>query len=226
MEICENATVMKGHLPRAKAAVRKGDRTVRDESASAFDVLRVYLEARASFTGDEWQFIRTRLIWRRLAAGDFLQRAGAVTQYAAFVAKGCLRTYTIDTKGKEHIVNFAPETWWVADVISLSTGAPSEYFVEALEQSDLLLVDSPSHEAIVNSVPGYAAAHRKGLQKHAAAKDKRIVGSMSASAHERYLQFLETYPSLVARVPQWMLASYLGVSPETVSRIRRKLARR
>ena len=128
---------------------------VGDESAAAFAVLRGYLEARASFTDEELQFIRTMFTPRRLSAGDFLQRAGAVAQYSAFVAKGCLRTYTIDSKGKE-----------------------------------------------------------------------RIVSSISASAHERYLQFLETYSSLATRVPQWMLASYLGVTPETVSRIRRKLARR
>jgi CRP-like cAMP-binding protein len=197
-----------------------------DESATAFAVLRRYLEARASFTAAELQFIRTMFTSRSLSAGDFLQRAGAVAQYSAFVAKGCLRTYTIDSKGKEHIVKFAPETWWVTDIISISTGTPSEYFVQALEDSDLLLIDLKSHETIVESVPGYAAAYRKGLQKHAAAKDKRIVSSISASAHERYLQFLETYPSLATRIPQWMLASYLGVTPETVSRIRKKLARR
>ena len=207
IKICDNASAMHGN-------------------PQSFEVLRAYLEARASFTDDEWQFIRTRFISRRLAAGDFLQRAGAVAQYSAFVASGCLRTYTVDATGKEHIVKFAPETWWVTDLISLSTGAPSEYFVEALEDTDLLLVDMKSHETIVDSVPGYAAAYRKGLQKHTAAKDKRIVSSISASALGRYLQFLETYPSLVTRIPQWMLASYLGVTPETVSRIRRKLARR
>ena len=159
-------------------------------------------------------------------AGEFLQRAGAPAQHSAFVVKGCLRTYTIDAKGKEHIVKFAPETWWVTDLVSLTTGMPTEYFVEAIEDSDLLLIDLKSHEMIVDRVPGYAAAYRKGLQKHTAAKDRRIVSSLSASAQERYLQFLETYPTLVARVPQWMLASYLGVTPETVSRIRRRLTRR
>jgi CRP-like cAMP-binding protein len=89
-----------------------------------------------------------------------------------------------------------------------------------------LLIDSRSHEEIVDKVTGYASALRKGLQRHAAAKDERIVSSISASAHDRYLRFLQTYPSLATRVPQWMLASYLGVSPETVSRIRTRLARK
>ena len=83
-----------------------------------------------------------------------------------------------------------------------------------------------SHEKIVATVPGYAEGFRKGLQRHAAAKDQRILDAISASAQERYLQFLKTYPSLATRVPQHMLASYLGVSPETVSRIRAKLARK
>jgi CRP-like cAMP-binding protein len=187
--------------------------------------LRAYLEARASFADEEFEYIRTMFEPAALRAGAFLQRAGSVATHAAFVARGCLRTYTIDAKGKEHIVQFAPETWWVADNISLSTGTPSNYFVDALEDSDLLLIGPHAHEAIVERSPGYAAAFRKELQKHAASKDERIVGAMSASAQDRYLQFLKTYPSLAMRVPQWMLASYLGVTPETVSRIRSKLAK-
>ena len=121
---------------------------------------------------------------------------------------------------------FAPENWWLADNISLATKAPSQYFVDAIEDSDVLLIDPASHEELVEKVPGYAAAFRKGLQKHAAAKDQRIVRSLSSSAEERYLDFLATYPSIATRVPQWMVASYLGLSPETVSRIRKKLSRK
>ncbi len=196
------------------------------ESASAFDVLRAYLRARASFSDQEMDFIRTMFRPATLLAGEFLQRAGTVAKDAAFVAKGCLRTYVIDAKGKEHIVLFAPETWWVADNVSLTSGTPSDYFIDAIEDSDLLLIDSPSHEAVVEKVPGYASGHRKGLQRRTAAQNERIVSSISASAHDRYLRFLETYPSLATRVPQSMVASYLGVTPETVSRIRRKLARK
>jgi CRP/FNR family transcriptional regulator, anaerobic regulatory protein len=196
------------------------------ESASAFDVLRAYLRARASFSDQEMDFIRTMFRPATLLAGEFLQRAGTVAKDAAFVAKGCLRTYVIDAKGKEHIVLFAPETWWVADNVSLTSGRPSDYFIDAIEDSDLLLIDSPSHEAVVEKVPGYASGHRKGLQRRTAAQNERIVSSISASAHDRYLRFLDTYPSLATRVPQSMVASYLGVTPETVSRIRRKLARK
>src|SRR5262245_26110910 len=132
--------------------------------ATVFGVLRAYLAARASFTDDEFAVVRSVLLYRRLSVGAFLQRAGDVTRYAAFVAAGCLRTYVIDAKGKEHIVQFAPETWWLADSTSLNNGTPSSYFVDAVEDSDVLLIDAPSHQKLVDGVPGYAAAFRTGLQ--------------------------------------------------------------
>jgi len=193
---------------------------------SAFSVLCAYLAARATFSEDDFSCIEAALLFRHLPAGEFLQRAGDVPRYAAFVAIGCLRNYVIDAKGKEHIVQFAPETWWLADSINLNSQTPSPYFIDAIEDSDLLLIDGRSHQSIVDSVPGYAHAFRNGLQKHASAKDQRIVTSLSASAEERYLEFLKVYPSIALRVPQSMLASYLGMTPETVSRIRKKLSRK
>lgn len=193
---------------------------------SAFEVLRKYLEDRASYTDEELALLRELFVPKSLRAGEFLQRSGEVARYGAFVASGCLRTYVIDDKGKEHIVGFAPENWWVADNTSMTSGTPSQYYMDAIEDSEVLLIDQPSHERIIKSVPSYAFSLRKGVTKHAAAKDKRIVNSLSATAEERYLDFLKTYPSIAARIPQWMLASYLGVSPETVSRIRKNLATR
>jgi len=193
---------------------------------SAFEILQTYLQARAPITEQEFDFIRTLFIARNLRAGESLQQAGEVAKYAAFIAKGCLRSYVIDPRGKEHIVMFAPENWWLADSISLATKKPSQYFVDAIEDSILLLIDPASHDKLVENSPGYAAAFRKGLQRHAAAKDERIVKSLSSSAEERYLDFVKTYPSIATRVPQWMVASYLGLTPETVSRIRKKLSRK
>ena len=193
---------------------------------SAFDVLRDYLEARASFTDEEFAFLRERFIPTTLPAGEFLQRAGDIPKHGAFVATGCLRSYVIDANGKEHIIQFAPETWWLADATSLMTGAPSQYFFDAVEDSELLLIDPPSQQLLVDQVPSYAAAFRTGLQKHNAAKDQRIVTTLTTTAEERYLEFIARYPSLAQRVPQWMMASYLGVSPETVSRVRKNLSRK
>jgi CRP-like cAMP-binding protein len=192
----------------------------------SFDRLAAYLQARAEFTRDELAIVQAAFAPRSLAAGDFLQRGGEPARHAAFVASGCLRSYVIDARGKEHIVQFAPEDWWLADTTSLATGAPSQFFYQAIEPSELLLLEPQAHQRLVEKVPGYAASFRTGLQRHAAAKDQRIVSALSTTAEERYTEFLTTYPSIAARVPLWMLASYLGVTPETVSRIRRGFARR
>ena len=193
---------------------------------STFEILRTYLEDRADFSAEDLALLKTRFVARTLKAGDFFLRAGDVPTHSVFVVSGCLRRYVIDPNGKEHIVQFAPENWWTGDDVSLMAKTPTQFFVDALEDSQLLLIDVASHLALVEHVPGYALAFRTGLQRHVAAKDRRIISSLSATAEERYLEFVETYPSIALRVPQWMVASYLGVSPETISRIRRKLSRR
>jgi len=191
----------------------------------SFDVLRAFFEAKGPLTDADFNLMRAVMTQKSLAAEEFLSRAGEVATHAAFITKGCLRSYTVDQKGKEHIVSFAPETYWLADAASLMAGQPSQYFFQAIEDTDVLLLDGVGHQRLVNEAPAYADAFRTGLQKHAAAKDRRIVSAMSAAAKDRYLEFLETYPSIVTRVPQWMLASYLGISPETLSRIRKNLSR-
>ena len=186
----------------------------------AFDVLRTYLTERASFTADDFAFMETVFLPMRLTAGQFLQRAGEVAKYAAFVATGCLRSYVIDGKGREHIVQFAPETWWLADSTSLGGRMPSQYFYQAIEDSELLLIDPMSHEMLVRKIPPYAQSFQAGLQKHAA-EDQRIVTTPAGTAEQKYLEFLQTYPSIAARVPEEMLASYLGLTPETLSLVRK-----
>ena len=114
--------------------------------------------------------------------------------HAVFLATGCLRSYVIDAKGDEHIVQFAPEDWWLADNPCLAAKTPTQYFYEAIEETDVLLVDPWSHQAILDNVPGYVAAFRTGLHRDAAAKDQHIVNTLTMSAQERYLAFRQMYP--------------------------------
>ena len=187
-----------------------------------FTVLYSFLSQRMQLTTEQFNFVQTLFIPKQYAKGEFLIREGEVAKYGAFVAKGCLRSYVVDNKGKEHIVQFAPETWWLTDINSIMHGVPSLYFMDALEPSDVLLIDAPSHERLMEEIPGFANAFFAGQQKHTASKDKRIINSLTATAEERYQNFLQTYPSIAQRVPQHMLASYLGITAETLSRIRKR----
>ena len=191
-----------------------------------YELLRKYFEQRFPLTDEQFDLIRSLYIHKKLKKGDFLIREGEVFKYGVFVAKGCLRRYVIDNKGKEHILLFLPETWWISDMQSMIHGTPSPYFIDAIEETDVLMTDKTSHEKILQDIPGFAEAYMKGIQKHIEAKDKRIASALSATAEERYDEFLLKYPSIAQRVPQHMLASYLGISPETLSRIRKRQSRR
>ena len=187
-----------------------------------FEVLQAYLEQRMTLTPEQVNSMQSLFIPRHLKKGELLIREGEIAKYGAFIATGCLRSYVVDNKGKEHIIQFAPENWWLTDTNSIVNGTPSLYFMDAIEPSDILLIDLPSHQKLMATIPGFAASFQSGIQRHAAAKDHRIIATLTATAEERFQNFLHTYPSIAQRVPQHMLASYLGVSPETLSRVRKK----
>ncbi len=191
-----------------------------------FETLFDYFRRKFPLTEQEEMTIKRAFHEKSLKKGEFLQQPGDTLKYGAFVAEGFLRSYVVDPKGKEHIIQFAPENWWISDKAGMSTDGKATFFIDAIEDSGLLLVDLQGHLSLMQTVPGYAASFQAGMQKRAYAKDTRIENSLTATAEERYNDFLESYPTIAARVPQHMLASYLGITPETVSRIRKNQSRR
>ena len=187
-----------------------------------FETLHAYFESKFTLTAEDILLIKSLFLPRKMKKGEFLLREGEVAKFAAFVCEGFLRSYVIDNKGKEHVIQFAPENWWISDKGPVSGNNLSSLFIDAIEDSKILLLDISGHTTLMMKIPGYASSFRTGMQKRTDAKDKRIVHSLTATAVERYNDFLETYPSIAMRVPQHMLASYLGITPETLSRIRRK----
>jgi CRP-like cAMP-binding protein len=185
-----------------------------------FEKLRSFFERQFPITEEQFEFIKTIFIPRKVSKGQFLLREGELTKHSIFVASGCLRTYTIDDKGKEHILQFSPENWWTGDM-SFKSNVPSQCFIEALEDSKLLLIEFDVIQKLNEFIPAAATFYQAALQRSAAAKNQRIVASLSATAEERYDDFVKRFPSLLQRVPQHMIASYLGISPETLSRIRK-----
>jgi CRP-like cAMP-binding protein len=190
------------------------------------DSLIEFFRARMPLSREHEALVRSLVTSRKVKKGQTLQRAGELATHGYFVSSGCLRSYWLDDKGREVSLTFAPEGWWVTEMTSLQDGLPTTYFIEALEDSEVVFMDMAAHTRFIETVPGFAAAYAIGVQKMAAAREKRLLDSLSATAEQRYVNFLETYPSIARRVPQHMLASYLGITPETLSRLRGQLARK
>jgi CRP-like cAMP-binding protein len=186
-----------------------------------YEKLRSFFERSFPVTDEQFEFIKSQFIPRKVRKGEFLLREGEMARHSIFVATGCLRTYTIDDTGKEHILQFSPENWWTGDM-SFRSNVPSRFFIEALEDSEVLLTELSSIQKLNERIPESAAQYQAALQRSMEAKTERIVSSLSATAEERYNDFVKKYPSLLQRVPQHMIASYLGISPETLSRIRKQ----
>ncbi len=153
--------------------------------------------------------------------GQILQRAGQERGKGFLVKKGLLRSYTIDEKGKEHIFLFAPENWLANDIMSMDNDSKTVLFIDAIEDSEVITVDPPDREEFLRSRQNISMKEALKLVKRVATLQKRIHLLQSASAYERYQDFIETYPDIVQRVPQKMIASYLGITPQALSKIRR-----
>ncbi|HRQ51353.1 MAG TPA: Crp/Fnr family transcriptional regulator, partial [Agriterribacter sp.] len=137
-----------------------------------------------------------------------------------------LRAYSVDEKGAEHIIQFAFEGWTISDMYSFMTGNPATYNIDALEDSELVLIGKSAQEEILKRVPGYEVYTRLQITGAYMAMQQRITSMLSLSLEERYINLTRLYPNLIQRVPQRMIASYMGLTPETLSRVRRKIKER
>jgi CRP-like cAMP-binding protein len=187
--------------------------------------LRKHIARRIDITDKEFKLCATFFVPRTLRKRQFLVQEGDPGKYIAFVTRGCLRTYTLDEKGEEHVIEFAVEDWWAADLHSYLSGEPARFNIDALEDSRLLLLDHDSRERLLLAVPKMERFFRLLQEANYVATHRRISDTLSKSADERYLGFLKTYPQLVRRIPQKHIASYLGITPQSLSRIRKELAR-
>ena len=191
---------------------------------SIYDQLHSHIKKRISLTNEECRRATTFFTPKNLRKGHFLLQEGDVARHLAFVAKGCLRCYTVDRKGEVHIVQFAIEDWWISDAYSTLTGEPSEYNIDAIEDSELLVLDISVREKLLSEIPKFERLFRLLLEGRFVANQKRITDSLSSSAQERYLNFMKKYPAIARSVPQTQIAAYLGITPQSLSRIRKKLA--
>lgn len=191
-----------------------------------FEVLLKTINQKVNLTGEEFETCKSFFTPKKLRRKQYLLQQDDVCKYTGFVEKGLLRSYAIDDKGAEHIIQFALEGWWISDIYSFLTGEPSSYSIEAFEDSDLLLLTRASNEAMLQAVPKMERYFRLLSQNALVALQRRLVGSLSQTAEEKYSGLVTTYPDIIQRVPQHMIASYLGITPETLSRIRKQMSLR
>ena len=189
-----------------------------------FELLFQKFDEKIELTAEEKELSRKFFTPKKLRKRQYLLQEGDVCKYVAFVEKGLLRSYTVNDRGQEHITQFAFEGWWISDQFSFLTGEPSTYNIDALEDCELLLLSKQSEDEMLETIPKFERYFRVLLQNSLIATQKRLVSSLSQTAEERYNELISVCPeTLPHRIPQHMLASFLGITPETFSRIRRQL---
>ncbi|MGH1438331.1 MAG: Crp/Fnr family transcriptional regulator [Lewinella sp.] len=162
---------------------------------------------------------------KKVSKGDLLLSVGDTTLYAYKVKSGCLRSYVIDNAGKEHILQFAPEDWIIGDMGSYTNGDPSTIFIDALEESEVSFISAADFRDFDSLEKELLVEIGIKLRNSLIAANKRIMSLLSATAEERYMSFTQTYPTLVQRLPLKLIASYIGITPEYLSDLRRKMAK-
>lgn len=157
---------------------------------------------------------------------NFLLSEGDVCRFEGFVTKGLFRVYHIDQNGFDQILYFAIENWWITDIDSFTNGRPSQLYIEALEDSEVLLISKKDKEFAYINLPAIEKLFRVMTQKTHVALQRRMIDNLSKTADQRYLDFIEKYPQIVQRLSNLQIAAYLGISHEFLSKIRRKISAR
>jgi CRP-like cAMP-binding protein len=189
--------------------------------SSVHQPLFKYIEAHSStpITDSEREQIKSVFVYRKFRKKQYLSEAGEVCTHIAFILKGAMRQYSVDDKGAEHIVRLSIENWWAGDRESFTKQTPSIYYVDAWEETDSLVVSKPD----LDKLTGITALNEMGRkldENQAFAYQKRVNAAISLSAEQRYDDLANTYPEFLQRFPQHIIASYLGITKETLSRVR------
>jgi CRP-like cAMP-binding protein len=173
---------------------------------------------------EEKKYFESLLHYRKLEKGDILLNFGDIAKNQYFVIDGCLRNYSIDENGKEHIIAFACKDWWISDLYSYITETPSEYIIDALIPTEVFEIRKRDMEEVYTRIPKFERFFRILFQNSMVNQMRRIRQVISVPAEERYKVFIKQYPGIYEQIPLKHIASYLGISPEFLSKIRNKIA--
>lgn len=185
-----------------------------------FQNINNYAARSVSLTAEETALFNEILEYRKIPKKTRLLAAGDICNFEAYVNKGCIREYIIDKNGAEVTLQFAVEDWWVSDLASFQDQSPAHMNIETLEDCELFILTRDSKERLLTEVPKLERMFRLMLQRHLTVVQKRLYKTIATTAMEKYLEFINRYPGIPQRVPQHYIASYLGISPEFLSKLR------
>ena len=197
-----------------------------EASESPFDLILKNVSRFISLTSEEKELFISLLKQGSAKRKAFVMQPGEVTKYEYFVVKGCLKVYSLDRNGVEHVSMFAIEDFWTGDMASFMLQQPSTYFIKALEDSEFLMITKENFERLFQEIPKFERFYRNLYQNSLVSYIRRTNEGISLTAEERYEIFLSKYPHIANRITQKDLAAYLGITPEFLSMIRSKMSKR
>ncbi len=182
-----------------------------------------YISKYIHLTEDETDILCSKLVYRKYLKNQYIVQQGDLCRHECFIIKGCAKMFYIDAEGQEHIVMFSIENWWTSDMGSFITQTPADYNIQCLENTELIQFQYDALEELYVKIPKLERFFRKILEKSIVAFQKRLVRNFSLTAKEQYLHFKKSYPKIEQRIPQYMIASYLGITKEFLSKIKSQL---
>ena len=193
---------------------------------SMFTSFNKFVAKRVNLTEQEIVAFNDVLVYKSFKKKEIILQPGMVCNFEAYVKKGLFRTYYINKNGHEIDLLFSTEDWWIGDLTSFSQQVETKLFIQALEDSEVLVINFQSKEKLFKKVPALERLFRLMVQKALETMMTRFVDTVSETAESRYLNFIKKYPSIPLRVPQHMIASYLGITPEFLSKLRTRLSKK
>lgn len=188
------------------------------------DVLRKHIALKVDVSPSDLDRFVALATTKKIEKGEFFVREGQVARYQAFVLSGVLASYSVDGKGEKHVVQIAIEGHWISDLYSFLSRETAVFNIEALEDCELLLMSHENHEKACNEIPVFERFFRLLIQNALVQHQRRILNIYSESAEDRYLKLIREKPEIAQSVPQHYLASFLGIKPQSLSRIRKQIA--
>jgi CRP-like cAMP-binding protein len=184
-----------------------------------FSLLLEHVFKHITLTREEQSYFVSLLNVKKLKKKQYLDQEGDISKGPAFVTRGILRSYSLDKNGFEHVIQFAPPGWWIGDMYSIVKQKPGRLYVDAIEDSEILWLWKSDLDKLYSSIPKFERFFRILAENAIVAFENRLISNLSLPAIERYAQFCSVYPSLIESLPQKQVASYIGVTPEFLSKM-------